>query len=211
MVTQLINFSFDYCTGSSQTLLKLHLSPTSSDNDDDNAVSSKEDVTEPPAVSLETSDDGECYSSSLTCSHMPFLRFTYMDGTKEKLVILLDLPSGSRNYEWDFNSVGDGINLQVEWSPALYDDICSLLDAACKTGQLTLDNSKAQAMQDILSKKRKEQIPKCCMEVSLGKQVCKDDDSWEATVIKHKGSKILMIEFSEYRNVKKVKRGSLDD
>ncbi|KAG4065915.1 hypothetical protein HA402_008911 [Bradysia odoriphaga] len=159
------------------------------------------------SASSETPDSDEC---SLTCDNMPFLRFMHMDASdeKEKVVILLDLPGGTRSYEWMFNDLGDGIILQVEWSRALF-DVSSL------SAFTAVDDQKLHAMQEMLSKQDISQktIPKCTIRVSLGRKVCKDDDSWEATVIKHEGSKILMIEFSEYRenSFKKLKRGSFED
>lgn len=184
----------NYCQASSQTL-------------SDSSTSTVEETT--PLVNSETLDVDEC---SLICSNMPFLRFTYMDAGKEKIVILLDLPGGSRNYEWEFNELGDGINLRVEWSRALCDASSSI---ESEGRQLTLDGAKIQAMQNMLSKKNidRKEIPKCCIEVSLGKKVCKDDDSWEASVFKHERSNILMIEFTVYIDrgnvLKKIKRGSL--
>lgn len=155
---------------------------------------------------VETSDVDEC---SMMCANMPFICFTYMDDSvkQEKVVILLDLPGGSRSYEWEFNDLGDCITLVVEWSSAFYDAF----------GMFESDSNdfRVQAMQDALKKKgiSRNQFPKCCIQVPLGRKVCKDDSSWEVTVVNHKGSKILMIEFLVYCETafKKLKRGNLAD
>ncbi|XP_037038083.1 uncharacterized protein LOC119075671 [Bradysia coprophila] len=171
-----------------------------------NGASRKDEVINLRASS-ETSDSDEC---SLICDNMPFLCFTYVDTSdeKEKVVILLDLPGGTKSYEWKFNDRGDGIILQVEWSRALY-------DVSSFSGFTAGDDQKLNAMQEMLSKQdiSRKKIPKCRIQVSLGRKVRIDDDSWEATVIKHEGSKILMIEFSEYHEkiFKKLKRGSFAD
>ncbi|KAJ6642940.1 hypothetical protein Bhyg_07896, partial [Pseudolycoriella hygida] len=117
-------------------------------------------------------------SEPLTYKNMPFLRFSYMDydSKQEKLVVLVDLPGGSGNFEWEFNDEGDGIIIKVEWSKALCDASHLFIDTL-KAKMITLAHPKLHAMQDQLLSEGigLNEIPKFVIEIDLGKRVHKDD------------------------------------
>lgn len=141
------------------------------------------------------------------------MRFSYMkyESKQEKVVIILDLPGGSGDFDWKFNEQGDAITIIVNWSKAIY-DATNQFQAKLKTNAITVDHPKLHAMQTEVLKQgySSKKIPQCRIHVDLGKRVHKDDGTWEVEVVQLEGNKILQFEFSGFQEelLKKEKRGN---
>lgn len=167
-----------------------------------------------PTVTIEKFEGPSAFYE-LLCENMPFLRFSYMKyATKqEKVVVLLDLPGGSGNYDWEFNALGDAIVITVNWSKSLY-DVTDLYKSALREKEITMDHPKLHALQTEIMKQgySTKNVPQSRIHVDLGRRVHKDDGTWDIDVIKHDGNKILQFEFSCFQEevLKKVKRGTFE-
>ncbi|KAJ6639418.1 hypothetical protein Bhyg_12162 [Pseudolycoriella hygida] len=170
-----------------------------------------------PTNSLSASNvdiDGSHVGSSyeLSFDNMPFLRFSYMKYAKkqEKLVVILDLPGGSSDFNWEFNEVGDGIIIVVNWSRSLY-DVGTLFRSHLDAAIISLEHPKLHAMQNEALRQgySSKQISQWRLKVDLGKRFHKDDGTWSLDSFQHEGNKILLLEFSGFQEetLKKEKRG----
>lgn len=58
----------------------------------------------------------------------------------EKIVVLLDLPGGGGDCDWQFNEYGDAIIITVNWSKAVYGAIY-LFQAHLRENMVTINRS----------------------------------------------------------------------